>query len=307
MPTPLTLAQFSALGEPILNQVFFAGFDRAIGQGQSVLPLFATRTSTKRYEYIEALGGMGTYKKRTEGGPVNFDTMEALFKTTFEMEEYNKTIGIDQNLIADQNYLQINDIVTNMGLMAGKTRRKDAASVFNHAFSASYLGGDGKALCASDHPLDKGGSITGSNAGSLALTYANVVTTNKLMTLQMDARNEPCLVIPDTLVVPYAKVEEAWQIANAMGKPGEISNNGNFFKGLNVVADPYLDASDVNNWFLVDSLMAQMHLLWFDRTALTFLFMVPTAIDKNYYVGGDMRYDFGWSDWRWIYGNDASA
>jgi len=304
MTIPLTLREFNELAEPILNEVFFAGYDRALGQGMSVLPLYGQRNpGNKGTAYAQSMGGVGTYGIREEGGPVKKDYMEQLFKTTFTMVEYNKVVPLDKILIEDQQYFQISDIVDSLGLMAAKTRRKDGASVFNRAFNSSYLGADGVVLCSAAHPLDKEGDNTQANAGALTLTYANVVSTAQAMQLFKDARNEPAVVIPDTLVVPVALSEAAGQVGKAMLKPGSADNDLNLMNGLNIIVDPYMDASDVNNWFLVDSLLASRQLLWWDREMPNFGIDMPTQTDKNYYVGGTMRYDFGWMDWRWVYGH----
>jgi len=70
---------------------------------------------------------------------------------------------------------------------------------------------------------------------------------------------------------------------------------------LKVVVDPYL--SDANNWFMIDSVMARQHLLWFNRV-LPEIALDP-ASDFNLVANyrGYMRYSFGWDDARWIFGH----
>jgi phage major head subunit gpT-like protein len=309
MAIPLTLREFDELAEPILNEVFFAGYERALNQGMSVKQLFGVRSSSKRYEYTLSRGGVSRYDEREEGGPVNMDVMEQLFKTTFEMVEYNKTVPIDKNMIADQDYMQVQDIVDALGMGAAQTQLYHAASVFNNAFDSSYTGGDSKVLCAADHPLDKDGDNEGDNAGSTALSYDAVVDTITEMMKFKDARNEPISVVPDTLIVPVALWETGMQIVRNVNEPETADRNINAVlqKGpFQLIADPRLDASDTNNWFLVDSVLAQRQLIWFDREPLNFAVDTPSATDKNYYVGASMRYDYGWSDWRFIYGHSVS-
>lgn len=308
MAIPLTLREFDELADPILNEVFFAGYERALSQGQSVLSIFGQRNpGMKRYAYSQSIGGVGRYDKREEGGPVNKDRMEQLFKTTFEMVEYNKVVPIDVTMIKDQNYVGINEIVDSLGVMAAKSRREDAASVFNNAFSSSYLGGDSKALCTTDHPLDKDGANSQGNDGSTALSYDAVTDTVALMGAFKDARNEPAIVIPDLLVVPWGLWETATQIVKNINEPDTGDRNVNALlqnRPMKLIIDPYL--SDSNNWFLIDSVLAERQLLWWNREELSFGIDQPTQTDKNYYVGGTMRYDYGWSDWRFIYGHEVA-
>ncbi|MBK7181397.1 MAG: hypothetical protein IPH82_30175 [Chloroflexi bacterium] len=88
-----------------------------------------------------------------------------------------------------------------------------------------------------------------------------------------------------------------------MNKPGTANNDGNFVrsKGFNVVVWDYL--TDSNNWFMTDSRLAGLFLNWFNRVDMEFA-MDPTS-DFNLIAKyrGYMRYSYGWSDWRWVYGH----
>lgn len=299
----LTLERFGELAEPILTEVFFAGFDRDANAAPSVLSLFGIMNSNKRYEYALSLGGAGLFEKRYEGGPVNYDTMEQLFKTTFETDEFQKSIAVDRMMIEDQDFLGIRQIAENMGMNASRTMRQHAANIFNNAFSSSYLGGDSKALCAADHPLDKDAAATGDNLGSTALSYDAVKAARIEMRKFKDARNKPIAVVPDTLVVGVDLEETANAIAASINKPGTGNNDANFFKGLNVISDPYISSS--TDWFLVDSVQAKSQLLMFSRIPLTYSLATDNAREPNYVQAARMRYDMGWSDWRFVYGSDV--
>jgi len=311
MAIPLTSREFDELiSLGILDGVFFAGYDSAMAQGESVLDLFGVGSfGGKRSQETLSLGGLGYFEERKEGDSVNYDSMEQLFKTTFTAAEFDKVIPIDYTLVADQEYLKIQDIIYALGDAAGKTRRRDAASVFNNAFSSSYLGGDSKALCTTDHPLDLNGDNSHGNDGSTALSYDSAIATVKLMMLYKNPRNLPTVVIPDTLVIPVGLIEVGEQIAKNVNEPDTADRNINAIKsrgGLKLKVDPFLDASDSNNWFLVDSVMAKRQLRWLNREDLSFGMDIPTQTNKNYYVGGTMRYDYGWSDWRFIYGHEVT-
>lgn len=309
MATPLTSAEFDELiSTGVIDEVFFAGYERAMQQGMSVLSLYGGGSfGTNRSIDMLSLGGLGYFDERKEGGSVKVDDLEQLFKTTFTAREFSKTIPIDRNLVDDQQYLQISDLLDALGDAAGKTKRKDAASVFNNAFSSSYLGGDSKALCATDHPLDKNGDNSQGNYGTTALSYDAAMATIVLMMQYKNPRNQPIAVVPDTLVVPVALIEQAEQICNNVNEPDTADRNLNAIRsrgGLQPIVDPFL--SDANNWFLVDSVLAQRQLRWIEREALNLGVDMPTQTDANYYAGARMRYDYGWKDWRWVYGNAVS-
>lgn len=311
MATPLTSAEFDELiSTGVLEEVFFVGYERAMSQGMSVKALFGPGNfNGKRSQDVLSLGNLGYFDERKEGGSTKVDSIEQLFKTTFTAVEYSKTVPIDRNLVADQQYLQISDLVDALGDLAGKTQRKHAASVFNNAFSSSYLGGDSKALCATDHPLDLNGAVSQGNYGTTAFSYDAVMATIILMMAYKNSRNLPIAVVPDTIVIPVALIEQGLQITQNVNEPDTADRNINAILakgGMKLVVDPYLDVSDTNNWFLVDSVLAQRQLKWVEREALNMGVDMPTQTDANYYAGARMRYDYGWSDWRWVYGHAVS-
>ena len=112
-------------------------------------------------------------------------------------------------------------------------------------------------------------------------------------------------VQPDMLLVPLNLEEAAWEIINSRGKVDTANNNANFHFGKYklLVWPNYL--TDTNNWFLLDSVMMKEFFLWFDRIPVEF------QKDREFdsYMAkyaGYMRYSFGWSDWRAVYGNNVS-
>ena len=286
--------------EPILNEVFWDNYNRQFAT-DSVLRLFKNASSQKAKETINSLSGVGYLKERKAGAGPNFVEITDQYQTEFTHKEYQATLPIDIQLIEDQDYINISLIAEEMGSAAGQTKRSHAASVFANAFTAAFAGADGVELCDASHPV---GSTTISNIGSTALSYASVIATRALMRKFTDANGLPAGVIPDTIVVPLDLEEAAWQIANAAGKPGTANNDENFQNGLNVVVDPYL--SDTNNWFMADSRIAASRLIWFDRVMQEPSLIAPNAKDFNFYYGTRMRYSYGWSDWRWVYGHSVS-
>ncbi|HUW11153.1 MAG TPA: Mu-like prophage major head subunit gpT family protein, partial [Anaerolineae bacterium] len=182
-------------------------------------------------------------------------------------------------------------------------REKDAASVFNNAFSASYTGGDGIRLCNASHPYSPLNASVQSNAGSTALSYTAVESTRRAMPEYKDDRAELIPVSPTLLLVPPELEETASSIINTMNKVDITDYHDNFVKrvGIQYLVWDYL--TDANNWFLIDPRLAKMYLSWFDRVPLEFA-MDPTSdfsLEARY--RGYMRYSYGWSDWRWIYGH----
>ena len=199
-----------------------------------------------------------------------------------------------------------NVLAIGLALAAMRKREKDAASVFNNAFSSSYVGGDAVALCSASHPYSPSNATVQSNRGTTALSVDSVDTTRRLMRSYKDDRGELVPVNPDTILIPPALERTAWEIINTPLQPYTANNTANFnaSKLNRVIVWDYL--TDSNNWFLVDSMMAGMYLNWYDRVPMEFAMDPTSDFSLEARFRGYMRYSYGWDDWRWIYGHEVA-
>jgi len=122
----------------------------------------------------------------------------------------------------------------------------------------------------------------------------------------VDDRNQLIPVNPNTILVPPELEDTAWEIVNTINKPGTADNDGNFVRstGLRVIVWDYL--TDENNWFLLDPALAKMYLNWFERVPLEFSMDPTSDFNLEAKFRGYMRYSYGFSDWRWVYGHQVS-
>lgn len=309
MPNPMLSAQWPRFILPLIRKEWLAGLGSAPASG--VMQFFDIQGSTHSVEYSQGVGELGLvpeYNSSSAEGKatIEYDSFSALYESTFTHKEFALGISIERKLWDDDQQGNIRRRAQNLGDTFGVTRAYHASSVFNNAFSSSYLGGDSKALCANDHPVNKDSSSTFDNLGTSALSYAAVIATLKAGHSMTNDRALPRPVMYDTMIIPIALQDTAYEIVQSILKPDTANNNANFVasKGLTVVIDPYL--TDTNNWFMVDSALAKKHLIWYNRV-LPEITMDPTS-DYNLVAKyrGYMRYSYGWDDARWIYGHSVS-
>lgn len=265
--------------------------------------LYNVRGSDSAYEEFADIHGLRDWFPYK--GAIEYAEPVRGWSTRITHEEYVQAMEFEKRFLADNKYQAIADDVGMMGMSAARTREKHAASVFNNAFSSSYLGGDGVALCGS-HPYNPTNSNTQSNAGSSALDATAVGATIALMAAFKDGIGNHLSVMPDTIIVPPALVQTAYVALNTPQKPGGANNDLNFAasQSWNVVAWKYL--TDTNNWFMVDSSLMRRSLYWFDREPVQFTLDPQAEFELKFRVRGYMRYSFGWTDWRWIYGHEVA-
>ncbi len=295
---PLVQANFADLLEPGLRKVFADVFNRQ----ESMLPiLYNMQTSDKAVEHDLEMGDLANLEPFDSTIPYD-DTGEG-YKTDYTHQEYARGIKIERRLVINDLYSVINRRPQALGLSAFRRREADGASVFNNAFNSAVTGGDALSLCNSAHTSKVGGASQ-SNTGTDPLSPTAVESARQNMIAFKSNRDNVITVRPDLLIVPSQLEEKAWEIINSKGKVDTAQNNANFHQGRYklVVWPNYLSSS--TRWWFADSELMKMFLLWFDREPVQF-FKDRDFDSLMAKFAAYAYYSFGWSDWRWLWGNNA--
>ena len=307
---PLSAGNFADLLKPGLKSIF----DIAMSSPPDMLnTLFSVESSTRFEEQYQGMGALGTVP--VFDGSVPYHDFDAGYRTDIRNYEMAMGIQVERRLADDDQYNQINRRAGNMASAFNNTIETDAANVFINAFTdsgtnrmgASTNGADGVALLSTAHPDSPANTnSTQSNEGTYALTIDNLDTTRQNMRNFKDDKGNLLGVNPNTLLVPPELERTATQLVNqrAIYEPGSAQYDVNMFSGrFNLIVWDRLP--DSNAWFLMDSVLMKQHLIWQWRIRPEFSqsedFDGITAKYRGY-----MRYGIGWTDWRFIYGNNPS-
>ncbi|MCR4340780.1 MAG: Mu-like prophage major head subunit gpT family protein [Gemmatimonadaceae bacterium] len=308
---------WSELVEPRLRRAFFLGFGQE-DRRQSMIPqLYNVQTSNMADEKVLVIGGVGSSGWNFEdSGRVQYDEASKGYEETFTHHEFAKGIIIERKLIDDNRIARAVAAVEMLGDAAFKLREKAGANVFINAFSSATTetlddygtdatGSDAVALCSAAHPRHPGDTgTTDTNEGTLALNVANVSTTRQLMAALVDLNGDLLNIMPDELLVPPELEDTALTIVRSAQDPSSANNAINPQAGrFTVKVWHYL--TDADSWFMMDSARRRQSLHWFERNPLEFAreqdFDTLQAKFRAY-----TRYSLGWSDWRFVYGQNAS-
>lgn len=282
-------------------------FDLAFNRRASLIPmLFNVQTSVRAYEQVSGVGAIGldawnTYEQSGTVGRADFDQG---FKTTYVHQEKVIEIPIERKTIDDADFVSAFRLVERIGDSASLLRETDAASIFNNAFDDTFAGGDAVGLCSTAHPNGPQKSATQSNEGTYALTRDNIATVRQAMMAFTDDNGNKMGITPNLLLVPPALEDAAIEYTQSALKPDTGNNNVNPQAGRFMV-QPWHYLTDSNAWFMIDSMLMKQALDWFNRQPVS---VTPKVEDKTVVANwiGYMRYKAGFSDWRWIYGNNPS-
>jgi phage major head subunit gpT-like protein len=292
------LANFQAFTN--LAVALTALWDKKVINTAAVAPLFNVKDSTGAVERTKGLGKMGLVPEYN--GAIEFDEVDPLDLATYTHKEYARGIRIARKLLDDGDYGLIESMTLENAEGFSRTQSNHMVSVFNNAFSSSYTGPDGKALCATNH--SSGSKPSFNNKGTSALTHDNVVATRQLMRRFKDEAGNTIAVNPNILVVPTELEATAYEITQSVGRSDNANNAANVNSKMGYIVEPLL--SDANNWFMVDSGLASMYLRWFWRVQPEFLADPKSDFDLELRMRGYMRYVFGWDTHIWVYGHEVA-
>jgi len=299
---PLRESQWAYAIDPGIR----GAWDLARSRREMMRPvLFNVMGSDRAAEEFFGVGAIGTdaWDNYESAGTVSLADFDQGYKKTFTHHEKLLKVHVERKLFDDNQFPQIFNMAAKVGDSMGLKRELDAASVFNNAFNDTYAGADGVGLCSDAHP--NGPHTSGStqdNEGTLALTKDNVATVREAMMAFKDDRNNKVGVIPNAIMVPPGLEDEARIIVGSVLDPDTANNAINPQSGrFQVYTWHYL--TDSNAWFMLDTALMKQSLYWFDRVApyIKYQGLIDEVVAEWIAY---QRYSYGWTDWRWIYGNN---
>lgn len=306
MPAPMSSSGWADSLEPGIRYWFWFGFNRfdPVKNPARRSQLFNVIPSIKDTEHYENYGvipvdGWNLFQTSGIIPTVGFDTG---YKTNIQNKTFAQKVAARKEWLEDNLYNQIFQPAEVLGDSAALKMEVDAASVFNNATSASFLGADGVALASASHPNGPTSSGTQSNAGSLTVTPANIETSRLAMVAYTDDKGGLLGITPDTILVPPGLEYAARQAILSSGDSTTANRADNPRQNAyNIVVWNFLTTT--NRWFMIDSNRMKRSLVWQDRIPINIQpEVMDTTVEARWIAR--MRYYYGWTDWRWCYCNN---
>jgi hypothetical protein len=186
-----------------------------------------------------------------------------------------------------------------------QTKEIIAANVYNRAFSSTYTFGDGKELCATDHPLVGGGTFANELSTAADLSEAALEQACIDIAGFVNERGLKIAVQPRSLIIPKELMFEAQRILQSTLQSGTANNDVNALKQMglinNTVVNHYL--TDPDAWFIRTNCPDGMK--YFERVATEF--GMDNDFDTyNAKFKSRFRCSFGATDPRGIFGSPGA-
>jgi hypothetical protein len=268
--------------------------------------IFTKHDSKMALERTAEMRFLGLAQLKTEGGQTAFDN-GAGERYVYNQEHVEIALGyaitrkaIDDNLYKSQFQ------PSNLGLMESFAQTKEiyGANVLNTATTYNAaIGGDGKALCATDHPIDSG---TVANTPSVQVDLNESTLLNGMIAIRTNFKDQAGLKVfarGRRLIVPPALEPVAIRLTKTELRPGTANNDVNAIMmtagGLpeGYMVNDYLTSTRA--WFLLTNIdgLSYMERVKFETD------MQVDFVTDNLLVKAYERYSFAYYNWRAIYGS----
>ena len=289
---------------PGLNALFGLEYAK---YGDEAAEIFETESSDRSFEEETKLSGFSAAPVKGEGSAISYDNAQEAWTARYTHETVAMGFSLTEEAIEDNLYDSLSSRYTKaLARAMAYTKQVKGASVLNNAFSGTTYG-DGKTLCATDHPLVSGGTNSNRPAVAADLNETSLEAAVIQIAGWTDERGLLIAAKPTKLVIPPALqfvatrlLDTELRVSTADNDINAIRNNGSIPGGYTV--NNYL--TDTNAWFLMTDV--PNGLKHFVRSPM------QTSMDADFDTGNSRykareRYSFGVSDPLGIYGSPGAS
>jgi hypothetical protein len=289
---------------PGLNALFGLEYAR---YGEEHKEIYETETSERSFEEETKLSGFSAAPVKNEGSAIAYDNAQEAFTSRYTHETIALGFSVTEEAIEDNLYDSLSSRYTKaLARAMAYTKQVKAAAILNNGFSASYPGGDGVALFATNHPLVSGGVNSNEpatpadlNETSLEAAVIQIAAWTDERGLLIAARPRKLIVPPSLQFVATRLLETELRVSTADNDINALRNNGSIPEGYAI--NHFL--TDPDAWFLTTDV--PNGLKHFVRTPM------QTSMDGDFDTGNVRykareRYSFGWSDPLGMFGSPGA-
>lgn len=289
---------------PGLNALFGMEYAK---YGEEHADIFDTESSDRSFEEETKLSGFSAAPVKGEGAAIEYDNAQEAWTARYTHETIAMGFSITEEAIEDNLYDSLSARYTKaLARAMAYTKQVKAASVLNNAFASGTTYGDGKTLCATDHPLVSGGTNSNRPAVAADLNETSLEAAVIGISQWTDERGLLIAAQPRKLIVPPSLQFVATRLLETEGRVATADNDLNALRSMGSIPEGYSVnhyLTDTNAWFLLTDV--PNGLKHFVRTPMS------TSMDADFDTGNSRykareRYSFGVSDPLGIYGSPGA-
>ena len=232
--------------EPGLNALFGLEYDRYDNEHAEI---YETESSDRAFEEEVMLSGFGAAPVKGEGSAVSFDTANESFTARYTHETIALAFAITEEAVEDNLYDRLSSRYTRaLARSMSNTKQVKAAAVLNNAFDSSVTFGDGKELCATDHPTNGGGNFRNELSTAADLNETSLEQSLIDIAAFIDERGLKIALQGRKMIIPSSLQFVAERLMASNLRTGTADNDINAVRNMGMLPDGY-----VVNHFLTDT------------------------------------------------------
>ena len=300
MATPMRSTDFRSIVEPILNEAFDGVYDQRADEWKQVFR--EERGIPRNYHEEPVLFGFGAAPELPDGTAVTYQSGGVLFIKRYQYKVYGLAFALTKVLVEDGDHIRIGQTYAkHLAQSLVETKETNAANILNRAFNGAYVGGDGKSLVATDHPIVNG---TFSNQLSTAAALSQTSLEQILIQIRnaVDNNGKRIRLNPEKLVVSPSNVFQAEVLLKSVLRTGTGNNDINPVKSMGLLSGGQANLSRLTSttaWWVETDAPEGLKLMM--RRSLEKSMEGDFETDSMRFKSTE-RYDLGWTDPRAVYG-----
>ncbi len=215
--------------------------------------IFNVRDSDRAYEEILGLVGLGLFKVKGEGQPIDYDSFSEGFSKRFAHDTYANGYQVSWEAAQDDLDGVVGRFTPELRESAMRSIETSAYDDLNSGFTSSVTGMDGVSFFSASHPAAFPGGGTFSNIVSGDLAQG---TLESALNIFDDMRNDRGLLIgmtPKMLVIPTELKWLAHELLRSQLRSDTANNavNALTLVGITPMVIKYLTSAE--NWFVASA------------------------------------------------------
>jgi hypothetical protein len=237
--------------EPGLNALFGLEYNT---YDQEHKEIYSVESSDRAFEEEVMLSGFAEAPTKAEGAGVAYDQAQEVYTARYTNETVALAFSLTEEAIEDNLYDKLSARYTKaLARSMATTKQIKGAAILNGAFTTS-LGGDGVALCATDHPTLTGPDLRNELTVAADLTEASLEQALIDIASFTDERGLKIAVQGTKLILPKELQFTADRILKSTLRVGTADNDINAVRNMGMVPQGYAVnhyLTDLTAWFII--------------------------------------------------------
>lgn len=272
-------------------------------------PLYEIVKTNRAFEEEKMISGMGGAPVKHEGSAVMFDDVQETYGTRYQNETIGIGFSITKEAFDDDQYDVYARVKSQeLGRSMADTKQVKAAATFNRGFNASYAGGDGVSLFATNHP-----TTVGTFSNKVSLDIAESAIEDAVIAITKFSNDRGILIaasanslhIPPELTFAAEKILKS-DLSTTLSAANYAKNDINALRSKGVFSGGVFvnrRFTDPDAWFIKTSVANGTKM--FVRQELQMKDHVDPLTGNMMFIAAE-RYAFGFTDPRSWYGSEGA-